>query len=314
MNDPNDSYSSEGQANTDETEISQPSAEEQPVAHIAPLVPGESAQESLTRPASFVPREMAGEDMGMVAVPQVTTAYEHFGDATEATPNPIVPVPAPAIPPTMPAQNLPPNPSYQPATPEIIFTQPGYPQHTSQLAPGQFQPGLPITAMPPKKRRTGLWVALIIIVALLLGSGTALAIVASQRPTNTPTQALQTFCHSYKTLNAQELYSILSSASQKGTSLAQIRQSFDELRRLSNFARISDCTVSNVQQKDATATGLVTLTESISFDGSSTSVAVPLSMALVLENNTWKVDTSQMNSNLTGPNFLTPTVPGASNQ
>lgn len=314
MSDPNNLHPDEEQASADETEISQSPAEKQLAAHNMSTTPGESAQELLTQPAAFIPRETASETMGMATAPQAASAYERFGEATGPAPYPGVIEPVRNAPAIAPVQYLPQNAYSQPGAPEIIFTQPGYPQYTSPLAPGQFQPGQPFMVTPPKRRKTGLWVALIIVAILLLGGGTAFAVVASQRPTNTPTQALQTFCHGYKTLNAQEVYGTLTRASQSATSVTQIQQSFDELRKLSSFIQITDCTVSNVQQKSATATGLITFTESVSFDGTSTPVAVPLSMALALENNTWKIDTSQMNSNLTGPNFPTPTVPGASNQ
>ena len=215
----------------------------------------------------------------------------------------------PGYPPTVAA--YPPN-YVQPGYPQGMYQQPSYPL--------PLQPGQAGLAVPPRKRRTGLWILLTIVVVLLLGGGTALAIIATQRPTNTPTQALQQFCDGYKTLNAQKVYDTLSNASKSNNSLAQLQQSFDELKKLTSFAKFTACTVSNVQQSGSTATGTITLTITVSFGGSSSTTPTAMSMGLVLENNTWKVDATKMNSNSTipgstlPPNFLTPTVPGSSNQ
>lgn len=196
--------------------------------------------------------------------------------------------------------------------------QPGYSQalYLQPSVPLPLQPGQPGLTVPPRKRRIGLWVALIIALLVVLGGGAALALAAAQRPTNTPTQVLEQFCHGYKTLNAQEVYDTLSTASKGGTSLAQLQRSFDELRSLSSFVKISDCKVSNIHENGSTATGTITLLDTISFGDITSTTSVPMSMGLVLENNTWKVDITKMDSNLTmpTPTFLTPTVPGSSNQ
>lgn len=233
-----------------------------------------------------VPSEIEGETVPMALASPTVHAYEHFG--SEAAPGALF--------------------TAQPGAAETIPARSDSLQNTYQIVPGQLQPGQPMP-VPPKKRRVGLWIALAIVVALLIGGGTAFAIVASQRPTNTPAQALQTFCHGYKTLNAQELYSTLSNASQKDTSLVQIQQSFDLLQSFSSLVKIANCTVSNIQQKDTTATGIITLTESVSFGAISTSTAVSIPTKLVLENNTWKIDLSQTRSNFTMPTFTVPTFP-----
>ncbi len=191
--------------------------------------------------------------------------------------------------------------------------------------PGEYQsPGMLIgeAPVPPEKRRTVLWVVLILVAIFLVGGGTALALVASQRITNTPTQALQQFCDGYTTLNAQETYDILSQSSQAQTSVSQIQASFNELKKLESFAKFSGCTASNVKQNGSTATGTMTLTVSVSFGTISSTSSVSLPVPLVLENNTWKVDMSKMASNFNSmqgiptlpPTFLTPTVSGSTNQ
>jgi hypothetical protein len=101
------------------------------------------------------------------------------------------------------------------------------------------------------------------------------------------------------TNNAQEIYNSLSSASQEKNTLADIQHSVDQLKNLSGLAQMTACKVSNVQQNNAHATGTITITERVALGN--LSVSVPLSMGLVLENNTWKIDVFQ-----THPNFLMP--------
>lgn len=203
-------------------------------------------------------------------------------------------------------------PAGYPAT--VAYGQPGYPQDMYQQPSMPLQPGQTAFAPAQKKRRTGLWVALIIVIVLLLGSGTAFAFVASQQPTNTPTLALQQFCNGYKALDAQKVYDTLSSTSKSHTTLAQLQQSFNAVKGLS-FVKFSACTVSNVQQKDTTASGTITITITVSLGSISSSSAVPIPMQLVLENHTWKVDSTTMETPATmptfPPDFLTPTVQGS---
>lgn len=293
MEDTNGLASGEEPGNTDQTEISQARAEEQPTVAISP---GEVA----------APETLADE----------ATMLMPTGNGTpEPTANPAgADEPAPYPQATAYAPNYA-QPGYPPT---VAYAQPGYPQGIYQ------QPSMPLQAeqtglpVPPRKRRTSLWIVLIIVVVLLLGGGTALAIVASQRPTNTPTQALQQFCDGYKALDAQKVYDTLSKDSKSGTSLAQLQQSFDQLKNLGSLVKITDCKVSNVQENGSSATGTITIAETVTLGDFSSSVSTPMSINLVLENTTWKVDTTKMNSHLTEPtfppNFLTPTVPGSSNQ
>lgn len=200
----------------------------------------------------------------------------------------------------------------------LNYAQPGYPQGVYQQPsiPLPLQPGQPGLYAPPRKRRTGLWISLIVLALFLLGGGTALAVVVSQRPTNTPTQALQQFCDGYKTLDARKVYDTLSTTSRANTSLSQIQQAFDELKGLGGMVKITDCKVSNVHENGSTATGTITITDTASFGGISASASVQISTGLVLENHTWKVDTTKANSQFTFPTptiqniFPTPTVSG----
>lgn len=261
--------SSEKPAGTDQTEIAQARAEEQAGAAVSPA----NASEQIPlaeQPTSFIP--------------------------------PMQGAPAQA---TMPAQapyGYPPTVAYTPQ-----YAQPGYPPSMYQQPPFgslPLQPGQPGLSAPTRKRHTWLWVLLVIVVGSLLSGGVAIAIVANLGPSNTPTQALQQYCNGYMTANAQEVYDTLSTPSKAKNSLADIQESIDQLKNFSRLAKLTACTVSDVQQNNSGATGTITLTEKVVFGN--VLVSVPISMGLVLENNTWKIDVSQTHSNFLIP---TPTVP-----
>lgn len=191
------------------------------------------------------------------------------------------------------------------------YAQPGYPQgiyQQSSLQPGQL--GL---YAPPRKRRTVLWVVLIVLALFLFGGGTALAIVISQAPTNTPTQALQQFCDGYKTLNAQKVYDTLSTSAKAQHSKAELQQSFDEMQNLGGMVKFSDCKINSVQTNGSTSKAVITLVDTASFGSISASISMQISIGLVLENRTWKVDTMTMGKFIMPTpsipsDFLTPTA------
>jgi hypothetical protein len=173
------------------------------------------------------------------------------------------------------------------------YAQPGLPQsiHARQEYTLPFPPAS--SSLQASKRHVRLWPLLLAVVVFVLGSGTALAVVVSQQPGNTPTQVLQNYCDGYKTSNAQEIYDSLSTASRKATSLRKIQQGFDVLKLFGNTAHISDCTISNVQQQETTASGDVKMTVDVLSGNFSFSTEVRVTMGLVLEDNSWKVDTQQ---------------------
>jgi hypothetical protein len=333
--------SSEEPAKSAASEAQQPAVEEMPTMIVTPPAPEEATQtasgevtlgemstvtmatdvaneSTSTLPAEAVPA-MAPT---VQAPPQATPAptYEHFGEVTEAG----QPVPYPDMTPATPAG------AQFPASEQAAFyardsyapysAQPGMPYLAQPGAPYPAQPGMPYPAQPGapvKRRRTLLWVAVAILVVLLIGGGTAFAIVASQRPTNTPTQVLQQFCHGFTTYNAQEIYDTYSAASKSVTSVSQIQQSLDLLKSMSDLVKISACTVGNVQQNGSTATGNITLTETMSLLGSTTNTPYTLKAALILENNAWKIDAAGMTTPAIPtmpafptfpPNLLTPTT------
>jgi hypothetical protein len=251
-------------------------------------------------PTAQLPPSPADADMtqvtpaeGFVVAPTVqaasqpSQAYEHF-DAEAA---PAIPyagaAPAPATP-------------FNAETPTGVST----PLYTDPYAYMQYpaQPGMPI---PPAAGRHNplLWVVLVVVLVLLVGGGVTFALIANRAPTNTPTQVLQQFCDGFKTYDAQKIYNTFSAAQQAKTSVADIQQSLDQLKDLSSFAKITACTVSDVHQNGSTASGTVTITETISLLGTSTSMPIPMSLTLILENNAWKID------NAVTPNSPLPTVP-----
>lgn len=198
--------------------------------------------------------------------------------------------------------------------------QPGQPQpaqgvYTQYAAMPPSQPGQPYAGQPGapvvKKRRPLLWVAIIVIVLLVIGGGTAFAIV-SNLPTNSPTQALQQFCHGMTTLNAQEVYGTFSAASKGKESLQQVQESFALIEDFNGTVKFSKCTVGSVQENGSTATGQVDLTTVVSLLGLSSSSTTHMPMQLVLENKTWKIDFTKGSNNITIPSDIpTPSVSGS---
>ena len=266
----------------------------------------------------FPGKKPTGSDQ--TAMPQVAAEEQAGGTISPmdaGTPLSLEDQPTAFIPPmpSAPAQATMPGVSYDAQAsygyPQTVayapqYAQPGNPQDMYQQPPGSLplQPGQPGLSAPPRKRYTWLWVLLVAVVGFLLSGGIALAIVANLGPGNTPTQALQHYCDGYMTANAQEVYDTLSTPSKAKNSLADIQESIDQLKNFSGLAKLTACTVSDVQQNSSGATGTVTLTEKVTFGN--LSVSVPIVMGLVLENNMWKIDVFQTHSNFL---FPTPSVP-----
>lgn len=160
-----------------------------------------------------------------------------------------------------------PQPGY-PQTPSVYpQSQPGYPQ------PGTFgQPGYP----PERKSRTGLWVTLVLILLLLVGTGGTFAYFQLR---STPQKTLAAYCDGWKTNNAQELYDTLSSDQQAKTSVSKIQRA---LGLVTLVGGIKDCTVNSVTENGSTATGNVTIVPNRGPAGN-------VNLSLVNENGTWKI-------------------------
>ncbi len=271
-----------------------------------------SASQMPTTPLSRSdPNETLQDDMATVAIPPSaadapTLATSFHTDPTER-----------GVPPTLQAQrygqagapgNMPQSHLYQgtapdtaqPGAPAVLYTQSGY-------ASPPAQPGVPMSA--PKQRSKLPLIAIVALVVLLLGAGSAFAYVTIQANASTPAKTLQQFCDGLKTQNAQEVYNTFSAEEKAKTSLSQLQQAFDELKNL-NLVKFTACTVGEVQQNDTTAVGQITITTRVTLLGISTDTSVTVPGHLVLENGTWKVnsDPTHISNGTFQPNFLTPTV------
>lgn len=159
----------------------------------------------------------------------------------------------------------------------------GYPQQPGY--PPQPQPGFtPYPGQPPRKSHTGLIVTLVVIVLVLIAGGVATFVVIQNQ--STPTATLQRFCTAFKNLDAPGVRDTLSTSAQAdpANSLANIQDAFNTLKKL--HATIG-CTVGAIQQNGSTATGVITLTSSVSGLGALPSRDTPVS--LVQENGQWKI-------------------------
>ena len=176
------------------------------------------------------------------------------------------------------------SPGSQPTQPAFPPMQPGY-----APAGGSGQPGLPTPgafAQPgyaqepaPRRRRTGLWIALAVILLLLVAGG-GTVVYLQVRPT--PQKTLQAYCDALKANDAQALYNTLSSSAQAQTSVSQLRQGLNLIEFL--VGGIKECVVNadSIQQNGSTATGTVTITT----DRGRTSAST---IHLIEENGQWKI-------------------------
>lgn len=167
-------------------------------------------------------------------------------------------------------------PGSQPTQPAFPPMQPGFPPEQ----PGGFsQPGYQ-QAPASGKRRTGLWIALAVILLVLIAGGGTFAYIQT-RPT--PQKTLQAYCDALKTNDAQGLYNTLSTSAQNQTSVAQIRQGLNLIEFL--IGGVKDCVVNadSIQQNGSTATGTVTITT----DRGRSSTAT---IQLVEENGQWRIE------------------------
>jgi len=177
-------------------------------------------------------------------------------------------------------QSLPVSTSYGPPPP-----QSGYPEQQSAYPP----PAYPPSDLPPvpdqfgvlqqPKHGIGLWITLALVAVLVVIGGVWGILYYVNRPT--PTKTLQAFCTDFKNGDAQGFYNLLSSPVQAQTSVKNLKAYF-VLIQFTNG--ISDCTVTNVQESDSTATGYVTITRN------NGRISEPLLVDLVNEGGTWKVD------------------------
>ncbi len=137
----------------------------------------------------------------------------------------------------------------------------------------------PVPVARPKSRR-GLWIALGIIGGVLLIAIILFAVIAAN--VSTPTRTLNAFCNALKSGDYQTAYNQLSSGLQSHYgSEAQFALEFSTNGSL---GKVTDCTVSNVN--DSAGTGTISYT----FASSQTLVD---DYVLIKENNSWKINAQQ---------------------
>lgn len=299
-----------------------------------PEIPAVLEKEGETTQA--MPGEIAPDEMDTL-----TVAPAVADEVTQVTPGTIVaeaellnPAEPQAAPQPAPAQDFEqfgaqtdsiaatPYPASTPVTP-----QSGAPAFYAQSAYAP-QPGQPLALAPAtRKRRPLLLIAIVAIVAFLLGSGSVFAYTSVQSQLSSPNSTLQTYCHGVKTANAQEVYDTLSQQARVHTSLDDIRRTFSAFDLLSSLGtdtsmKFGNCTVSNIHVSGSLAVATITMRLDMTFQGQTTSIDSPSLVSLVLENNQWKIDFSSLAQpapNISGslfpggmptppPDFLTPTV------
>lgn len=191
--------------------------------------------------------------------------------------------------------NYPAQPSYpgyqQPQQPAYPGAQPGYPPQPQSWAaaapvPGQYgAPGYPApAAQAPRKNRTGLIIAGVIVLLLIIGGAIGGFIYLNR---STPEKTLQAYCTALQNSDAQGAFNQLSTSAQSKTSVAQFNQGFQQINS-SQVGGIKSCTYSNVQTNGSNATANVQLVV-----GNTTVPPLNSKVTLINENGTWKLDTSQ---------------------
>ena len=166
-----------------------------------------------------------------------------------------------------------PPPPPPPASPETVSYPPGAPY-----------PGTPVPVPAQPRRRTGLWIILGAIGALVV-IGLVLFGVIAYVNRSTPTRSLNAFCNALKSGDFQVAYNQLSSGLQsKFGSEAQFAAGY-----ASNLGmgKVTNCTVTTVD--DAAGSGTISNT----FASGSTLVD---NYILVNENGAWKINSQQPRS------------------
>jgi hypothetical protein len=207
-----------------------------------------------------------------------------------------------------------------------FYAQPGQPQ----FLPGGYTPypGQPVSAAPvAKKRRVGLWIALIVLVVLVIGGGTtAFALTlnhgknqVAQKTTQepSPNDTLQMYCQDVMSSNAQGIYDLLSEQAKVHTSLDDLQQKFAGVTEASSLGmdmQYTACTFSNVRVSGTLAVATISLTTSLTMQvqgqSSTMTSTAPDLVSLVWESGQWKIDFSsfaQPQPKVTLPNFTLPT-------
>lgn len=272
------------------------------------IIPDISAEPTQVAPVAAVPTAY-----------QSPQAYEQFGTPTQPThvatyPNMVT------LPPQSSSQVL----TNAPQSANLAsYTNPDiYKLNTAYIPqPGQpsFAPA-PVQASMPRKRGTLVWMILIALVAFLLGNGSVLAYMAIQQAQiSSPNVTLHKYCDGVNTANAQEIYDTLSQQEKQNVSMADIQRTFDAFNFLNSSSSTSsikfgNCVASNIHISGSLAVATVTISLEMTLQGQTTSLASPTLVSLVLEDQQWKVDFSnltQSQPDLNVPGL--PSTPGSSN-
>ena|SRR5579884_1714887 len=128
--------------------------------------------------------------------------------------------------------------------------------------------------MQTTKSRTGLWIALVVILAVLMLAGGG-AYFYFTRPASTPQKTLDTYCDALRVKDFQTAYKQLSKRVQAETSESAFSQS-------NGF--VLYCTFDTITQTSAT-TATATIRYALSKGGSAQA-----NTSLVYEDGAWKID------------------------
>lgn len=260
----------------------------------APTVAGSAPNFGASAPTpNYEPTISASDPFAQTVAQTTPPAFQQppaYGNYTvpaqpSYTPPPTYPQPQVAYPQEQPMYPQSPTPYPQPSYPQPEYSQPGFGQ-PSYPQPGYPQPGFNQPEMyQQKKSRTGLFIAIAVILILIVGGGGTFFYIQSLP---SPQKTLQAYCNALKAGDYQTAYNQFSSRVQSQISEAQ----FAGLLKLGLALEggVKDCTVTNVTQ-DSSTTAHGTLTYTFG-NGKVNSGDGPL----ILENGSWKIDTSNTNN------------------
>ena len=187
-----------------------------------------------------------------------------------------------------PPQGYPQQAAY-PAYPQQPPNYQGYPPPPQQpYAPQAGQIGFPNYAVAPvqpqRKSRLGLWIGLAVVIVILVAAGVGSYVYLSR---STPDKTLAAFCNALKAspTDYQTAYNQFSARARNQESEHDFATGLQQALSNPALGGIKDCTVSNVQQNDTSATGTVTLTFN-----NLTNHALLFNMGLIDESDGWKID------------------------
>lgn len=190
----------------------------------------------------------------------------------------------PEYPPQYPQQPPPSQPGQPGYPPDAYGQQPGYVSGQPGYVPPEYyqQPGAPYVGQtgypPPRRNRAGLWIGIVLILLLLVGGGTATYLVVQHL--NSPSATLSRFCDGFKALDAQVVYDTFSHNLKADTSLKDIQDSFQDVKK-------SDCTVLQVTQDGSAATGTISISVTNQDGKTETDTGTA---NLIQEDGQWKID------------------------